>query len=261
MQLLFGALTTVTFLFSLTAPVCAAPERITPPAQTIHVTSLYWPPYSAMQLAHQGATSAVLTAALAKMGYRAEIVFYPWKRATTLVRGNSKFIAYFLEYKSNEIDADFLLSDPIGASPLGFAEHSESPVRWERLEDLANLRIGIVEGYVNSDQFDRRVRVGLQSVDLTSNDRQNLLKVAARRVPLAVIDRRVFDHLSRHDDQVARVAGMLRFNPRLLDNKNLYVCFRRTEEGERMRKVFNEGLKKIDVSAVMEAALIEINDK
>lgn len=258
MPMLFAILASAALWLSLATPSCAASER-PPAAQTVRFTSLHWPPYSATQLEHQGATSAVLTAALSKMGYRVEIAFFPWKRATALVRGNSKFIAYFPEYLSNEIDTDFLLSDPIGAGPLGFAEHAEAPVIWERLEDLAGFRIGVVEGYVNSDQFDLRVRTGLQRVDLTSTDRQNLLKVAARRVPLAVIDRRVFDYLSQHDDQVAAVSHMLRFNPHLLENKNLYVCFRRNEEGERMRKIFNDGLKKIDVGAVMEAALNEIN--
>ncbi|HZX27802.1 MAG TPA: hypothetical protein VFF16_12065, partial [Telluria sp.] len=100
----------------------------------------------------------------------------------------------------------------------------------------------------------RRVRERKQPVDVAADDTHNLLKVAARRIPLAVIDQRVFDYLARHDPQVAPIAPLLRFNGRLLEDKQLFICFRRTPEGERVRKLVNEGLKKIDVEAVMAAA-------
>lgn len=228
------------------------------PVAGVQLTSLEWPPYTAPQLARQGASAAVVSAAMASMGYRTQVSFFPWSRATALVRGRSSYIGYFPEYMSKEVRSEFLLSDPIGSGPLGLAEHVDAPVLWDSLDDLAHFQIGVVIGYINSDRFDDRVRQGLQRVDYASSDKQNLLKLAAKRVPLAVIDRRVFDYLTRHDPQVAAVARKMRFNARLLESKNLYVSFRRTPEGERMRKAFNEGLKKIDVDDVMESALKDI---
>lgn len=227
---------------------------------SVKLTSLEWPPYTASHLARQGVTAAVVSAAMASMGYRVEVSFYPWNRATALVRSRSSYIGYFPEYMSKEVSSDFLLSDPIGSGPLGLAEHIDAPIHWASLDDLARFQVGVVIGYINSDRFDDRVRQGRQRVDYASSDKQNLLKLAAKRVPVAVIDRRVFDYLTRHDTQVAAVAHKLRFNARLLESKHLYVCFRRTPEGERIRKIFNEGLKKIDVDAVIEAALKEIGD-
>ncbi|XLZ71402.1 transporter substrate-binding domain-containing protein [Massilia sp. SR12] len=227
---------------------------------SVQFTSLEWPPYTAPQLARQGATSAVVSAAMASMGYRVEVTFYPWNRAVALVRGRSSYIGYFPEYRSEEANSNFLLSDPIGSGPLGLAEHVDAPVHWDGLDDLAYFQVGVVTGYINTDGFDDRVRRGRQRVDYASSDKQNLLKLAAKRVSLAVIDRRVFDYLTRHDPQVAAVARKLRFNARLLESKHLYICFRRTPEGEHMRKIFNEGLKKIDVDATMGLALKEILD-
>jgi polar amino acid transport system substrate-binding protein len=220
--------------------------------RTLKLTSLEWPPYSGQNLPHQGLSSAVVSAALGSMGERVAISFYPWNRATALVRTESNFIGYFPEYMSKELEATCHLSDPIGSGPLGFAERSDAPVRWERLEDLARVKVGLVTGYVNSDRFDDRVRQGLQPVDYAGSDKQNLLKLAARRVPLALIDRRVFEYLVRHDSQVAAIAPELHFNVRLLEMKNLYVCFRRNAEGDHVRKLFNEGLRKIDTPAVIE---------
>jgi polar amino acid transport system substrate-binding protein len=148
-----------------------------------------------------------------------------------------------------------VLSAPIGNSPLGFAERVDTPVQWQRLADLAQYRIGVVRGYVNTEELDRRIAEQLQPVDTARDDAQNLLKLVARRVPLAVIDRRVFEYIIRHDPKLMPFAAQLRFNDRLLENKKLYVAFRPDAQGERARKILNEGLKKIDAKAVMEAAI------
>ena len=237
----------------------AARAALPPVTGTVHLTSLEWPPYTGQRLARQGITTAVLKAAMASMGYQVEVTFYPWARATALVRAKSIFIGYFPEYDAAQTRADYLLSDPIGTGPLGFAEHADTPVKWETLDDLERHRIGLVAGYVNSEAFDQRVAAGRQRVDYARDDQQNLVKLAAGRVPLALVDRRVFDFLTRHDRAVAPLASKLRFHARLLENKQLYVCFRRTAEGERMRKIFNEGLKKIDVEAVMQGALRQLD--
>jgi len=236
-------------VLALAVPAHAQTGRI------LKLTSLEWQPYSGQNLPRQGLISAVVSAALDSMGERVAISFYPWNRATALVRAESNFIGYFPEYMSKELEATCHLSDPIGSGPLGFAERSDAPVRWERLEDLARFKVGLVTGYVNSERFDERVRQGLQRVDYASSDKQNLLKLAAKRVPLALIDRRVFEYLVRHDSQLAAIGPELHFNPRLIEMKNLYVCFRRNAEGDRVRKLFNEGLRKIATPAVIEAPI------
>lgn len=224
-------------------------------SRIIYLTSLEWPPYTGARLPRQGASTAVLAAALASMGYRLEVHYFPWSRATALIRHNSRYAGYFPEYSSPDMRREFLFSDAIGDGPLGLAERADAPIHWETVDQLARYRIGAVSGYVNADEFDRRVREGKQTVDYAPNDKQNLRKLAAGRVPLALVDRRVFDYLTRHDPDVRAVAPALRFNPKLMEIKQLFICLRRTPEGERVRKIFNEGLKRIDIEAVMAAAL------
>src|SRR3954466_14633444 len=50
------------------------------------LTSLEWPPYSGQNLPQQGVSSAVVSAAMSGMGEHVTISFYPWNRATALVR-------------------------------------------------------------------------------------------------------------------------------------------------------------------------------
>jgi polar amino acid transport system substrate-binding protein len=154
-----------------------------------------------------------------------------------------------------EIARDFLMSNSIGSGPLGFAERANGPVRWEHLDDLVSYRIGVVQDNVNTEEFDKRVRDGKLRVDSALDDAHNLLKLSIGHVSLAVIDKRVFEYLIRNDVKVKQVASQLRFNGRLLEDRKLYVCFRRSPEGERERDILNAGLKKIDVAAVTAAAL------
>lgn len=238
----------------LNSSVSAQPA-LADPTRVIRLTSLEWPPYTGAMLPRQGATTAVVAAALASMGYRLEVRYFPWSRATALVKHNSPFAGYYPEYLSPTLVRHFLVSDPIGSGPLGFAYHADTPVQWDTLADLAKYRIGVVEGYVNTDEFDMRVREGKQMVDAAPNDKQNLRKLAAKRVPLVLIDRRVYEHLTRADADVRAVAANLRFHPRVLEEKQLYIYFRPNREGERVRKIVNQGLKRIDIDAVAAAAL------
>jgi len=40
-------------------------------------------------------------------------------------------------------------------------------------------------------------------------------------------------------------------NAKVLEDKKLFICFKKDAEGQRIAKIFNEGLKKIDVNAIM----------
>ncbi|HJV53161.1 MAG TPA: transporter substrate-binding domain-containing protein [Noviherbaspirillum sp.] len=243
-------------LFGL--PDGAAAQPSAPDQPVIRLTSAEWPPYSGSSLPENGASTAVIRAALAAVGYRLEVAFFPWRRTVAAAGGDSRFIGYFPEYLSDEVLRDCQLSDPIGTGPLGFAERADAPVSWRSLEDLSRYTIGIVDGYVNTRALDRRVRDGKQPADSAHNDAQNLIKLAAGRFPLAVVDKRVFEYLMRSDPQLRKIARQLRFSNHLLEEKQLYVCFRRDEQGKQARRILNEGLKRIDTPTVMAAALKRI---
>jgi polar amino acid transport system substrate-binding protein len=108
-----------------------------------------------------------------------------------------------------------------------------------------------VPDYVNTPAFDQRVAQHLQAVDLAPDDSHNLLKLSAGRVDLAIVDPYVFNWLSENDPLVRPVAAKLEINPHPLELKDLYVCFRRDAEGQRLNAIFSEGLRRIDVQTVM----------
>lgn len=215
------------------------------------ITSLDWAPYTNDRLPAQGASSAVVTEAFKAAGNTAKIEFYPWNRAVDMAKTDKAYIAYFPEYHSKANEADFLYSDPIGVGPLVFVERKADPITWNSYESLKGKRIGVVKGYVNTDELDARIASKALSSDEALDDAKNLLKLAASRVDVAVIDINVFNYLVRNDAAVKAVAGLLQVNGKVLEDKKLYVCFKKSPEGEKALKEFNQGLKKIDAEAIM----------
>lgn len=225
-------------------------------AKVINLTSLEWPPYSSQTLMQQGASVAVATAAFKEMGYQLNVSFFPWSRAVAFAKDeNSEYSGYFPEYYSKETANEFIYSDPMGQSPLGFAERKDNVIQWSTLNDLKELRIGIVQDYINTAEFDQLVALNLLQVSTTTSDLTNLLKLVNNRVDLAVIDRNVMEHLLKTNTVLFNNTDKAQFNTKMLENKNLYICFKKGKEGERLSKIYNEGLQRIDVEKIMQQYL------
>ncbi len=226
--------------------LAAAPYVVS--AETVVLTTLQWPPYVGDKLPQQGGSAAVVRAAFQAVGIEVKLEFMPWPRALKLGAEAKGYAGYFPAYFSEERSRDSLISEQIGSSPLGMARLRSHSISWRTLDELAPYRIGVVDGYLNTADFDRRRADGRLHVDLAPSDESNLMKVAVKRVDLAVVDHHVFDHLIRNSAPLGQYASSLVFDGPLLEDKPLYVYFQRTPQGERLRALFNQGLSTIDVS-------------
>lgn len=214
------------------------------------MTSLDWPPYSGESLSDNGFSVAIARAAFSTMGYELVVEFKPWVRSVALASKKDQYIGYFPEYYFET--SEFVFSDPIGSGPLGLVENVNRPISWSQLEELQMLRIGVVQGYINTKQFDGMVSQGLIQVEASANDTINIHKVAKGRLDAAVIDANVLDYLIRIDPRKKMLSKMIRMNSRMLESKLLYLAFKNTPEGNNWRAIFNQGLEKIDVEAIIE---------
>lgn len=219
------------------------------------VTSLEWAPYTGERLAAKGAASTVVVQAFAAAGNTAEVRFFPWSRATSLVKADHRYTAYFPEYYSAANAVDFLYSDPIGVSPLVFVEHKSMPLKWQTYDDLKDQRIGVVRNYVNTEELDARIAAGTLAADEAPDDTLNILKLAAGRVDLVVIDANVFNYLALNTASVRAVAAQLQIKGKVLEDRKLYVCFKKSNQGAEALEAFNRGLKRIDANTIMKAAM------
>jgi len=235
-------------LMTVSAGETAAQDE---PVGVVRLTSLEWPPYAGKDLPNQGASVAVVRAALAAMGQRLEVTFLPWTQAVAIGQNSkSGYQGYFPEYSSPNVETTFALSQPIGHGPLGLVERRSEPVRWRTLADLKGVPIGVVRGYVNTVEFDAMVASGELSAVFASDDLANMSKVTRGRLPLAVIDKHVLAYLMANERSVADSRRVLQFNPHLLDNKSLHVALQRNEAGAEALALVDQGLQKIDVDAI-----------
>ena len=92
---------------------------------------------------------------------------------------------------------------------------------------------------------------GELDVEASSNDTKNIHKVAKRRLDAAVIDSNVLEHLISEDSQEAFLRQHLQMNTRLLDDKQIYVAFRNEPKGVDLKRIFNQGLEKIDIESII----------
>lgn len=219
-------------------------------ADTLYLTSLDWPPYSGENLPAQGASVAVAKAAFEAMGHELVVEFFPWSRAVALATNNDKYSGYFPEYFYES--EDFAFSDSMGQGPLGFVESVANPIEWTSLSDLTKYQVGVVQDYVNTEELDQMIAAGEIKAPAVTSDTQNVLKVAGGRIDLAVIDSNVLAYLLENDPRAQSAAGQVQMNDRLLVEKDLYIAFKNNAEGQRWRDIFNQGLEKIDIEAIMD---------
>ncbi len=239
-------------LLTLLLLLAGRPGAAQDAAVVIRLASLEWPPYTSARVAAEGASAAVVRAALATQGAKLEIEFMPWTRAVAVGQdGRSGFHGYFPEYQSVEVERTFRLSRPIGSSPLGFVERRSSPVRWRSLDDLREVPFGVVRGYVNTAELDARIARGELTAVPAGDDLANLRKVMRGRLDLAVIDRHVLDWLAGNEPSLADARRVVQFNARGLEDKVLYVALQRSPHGERARKLIDAGLQRIDIEAIV----------
>lgn len=212
----------------------------------VYMTSLEWPPYSGEVLSRDGCSINIASRAFAASGYELKVKFYPWKRTVRTAERDLNFIGYLPEYYFKEIERKFIFSDPIGESPLGFISLRSNSFSWEKLSDLKGKVIGVVEGYVNTDDFDKMVAEGKLTVEKSVDDLTSLRKLLRGRIELAVIDRNVFEYMMNVYPEFYTKRGTIEFNEKLLGTRKLYACFRRSPKGAEACRVFNAGLKQID---------------
>lgn len=231
----------ISYLLALWLIVPAAARA----ADAVVLATLEWPPYTTTSASDLGISASRVTAAFAAEGITVRYVFLPWNRAIDTAR-HSGADGYFPEYLRPPSPL-WVTSNEIGNGPLYFVERKDRPIPWSSLDDLRDRLIGVISGYVNTPEIDRRLADGRLHGDISLTDAQNLRKLADRRIDLAIIDRNVFDFLVRKLE-FREIAPSLRLQARPLEDKGLYINFRNDARGRRFCDALNRGLVKIDAA-------------
>ncbi|NDV22684.1 ABC transporter substrate-binding protein [Desulfovibrio sp. JC022] len=216
--------------------------------KVVYLSSLEWPPYVGKHLPGKGTSADIVRRAFAAMGYELKILFLPWKRSMRMVETDFQVVGYFPEYYSSERAEKYVFSKSYGCSPVSLLERRKSPVSWGTVDDLAGLRVGFVAGYVNTPQLDEAVANGTIKADFAPSDKSNIMKVMKGRIDCAVVDPVVYSYLAVTDPEVKKNSDTVQIGPRAFGVNELFVAFRKDEQGRFFARILNSGLKQIGIT-------------
>jgi polar amino acid transport system substrate-binding protein len=196
----------------------------------VRLASLEWPPYIGASMPDEGFAAALVRAAYAELGLSVEIQFHPWARALELARSGA-VDGLFPEYYNAERETEFAFSAPLASGPLVLYKRREDELQYRPvsrgalesgLRALQAQRFGVVSGYLNTPAFDAADY--LTKIE-AADDATNLRNLVEGHIDLAVIDRRVAQHLisTRHPDYAAQIEAL---SPPL-GEMQLYIAFSR----------------------------------
>jgi ABC-type amino acid transport substrate-binding protein len=231
---------------SIAAMPVAAAVPVAVAKQPIRLSSLEWEPYIGSKMPDQGYVAALIRAAFADQGMKVEIEIYPWARALHLARTGA-VDGLTPEYFNTSRETEFKFSDPFPGGPIVLYKRRGDPTAFSTdpvknqdaaLRALKSKRFGVVRGYLNTPVFDAADYLIKEEA---SDDATNLRKLVYSRIDLAVIDRRVAEHLIRtqYPDYANKIDPM---TPALADIP-LYIVFsRKSPRMDAALAAFNKGL-------------------
>jgi len=236
-----NAITAIFLLLALAmAPSALAQQK------TVRLATLDWEPYIGQKLPDQGYTAALIREAYRDQGWTVKIEFYPWARALHLAR-IAEVDGLMPEYFNSSRKNEFQYSFPFPGGPLVLYKRQDDDIGFitdpakdqdRALRALVAKRFGVVRGYLNTPVFDAAKYL---SKEEANDDATNLRKLVYKRIDLAVIDRRVAEHLIRtqYPSYASKIEPML---PAMADIP-LYIAFSlKSPKHLEARAAFDRGL-------------------
>ena len=222
-------------------------SQVASAAETWKITSLDWQPFSGKTLPEGGASIAVLRAALKAEGIELQVEFYPWTRAIE----TAKQPGYAGVYPSwpEDVAPGFTGSAVLFKSPVGFVEPKAKPLVWTKLEDLKGKKIGIVQDYGNTPEFNALSKNGTIKTEVVTSDLLNIKKVAGGRIDGAFIDLANLNYFLKYDAK--DLAGQVQANPRVIDSKDLLLAINDSFVNKKANAILSSGLAKINADKII----------
>lgn len=225
--------------------LAAAPlgAHAAPAPAPVRLVATEFPPYTGSALDEGGAAVAITRAALARAGLGMELHYRPWARAVGELQ-QGQWDGIIGAWRSPEREGLMAFPRPLGiTNRIGFMGRAGHGLEVHDLRQLGKLRIGTVRDYANPPAFEQ---ARLQR-DEALDDLNNLRKLLAGRIDLALIDKGVAFHLLQ--TQLRDSAHALSWLEPALAEQPLYTALsRRRPEALARLGGFNKGLGELQAS-------------
>jgi len=207
-------------------------------AGTLKVATLDWEPYVGHMLINQGFISEIITNAFKRAGYTVEIYFMQSDKAIKEAT-EGRYDVVYPEYYSKDRAQNFVYSYFFYNRLLALYKRKLTAITYKTLKDLTPYKIGVVKGYINTDEFDRATY--LKKIE-DESDEVNLRKLANGELDLIVIDKLVAQYLIK--TKIPEAENKLEAIEPPLAIHELFVIFpKNLPNSEKLAKEFNKAYK------------------
>ena len=228
--------------------------------ETVRIASGEYAPWTSKNIKGAGFTNHVISEAFARVGYRVEFEYYPWKRAFNSAKTGEKFHATSYWYYSDERTQFFHYSDPLQHEETVFFHLADNPPGdWQALSDLKGKRIGVTRGYTYTKEIWDAHESKALSIKVADTDEINFRKLLKGRIDLFLMETVVGKKLLR-DKFSAEEASRITLAPTPVVETTAHLLFNKNRaDAEAVMAAFNKGLAQIKTDGTyqkMEADLI-----
>jgi polar amino acid transport system substrate-binding protein len=216
---------------------CVAGKRFT-------FLTVDFPPYYGKDLPNYGWVSEVAKAALEIQGYEVEIKFVPWIKALEDTQAGY-YDALLGAYHTRERAEKYYFSAPLAQVRTGLFKRTDKEVSFKELKELKDYKIGVVEGYATSKQFDMADylnKVAVSNLDVG-------LKMLYEGSLELMADSEVVGHYRlKHflEKKEPGIRSKIEFIKPVLAMNKIYVAISKNAPNPHRKLIdFNQGLRKI----------------
>ena len=216
-------------------------------SKTIRLTNGEWQPFLSKDAPHHGFTSHIVTEAFALVGVEVEYGFFPWARSMKLAK-EGLWDGTIIWGESEERLQNFHFSELVILTTFVLFHLKTTPFDWSGYDDLSDVKIGGTVEYYYSDAFEAAEAAGVIRTIRGRSDEvglKNLLKGRIDVFPgeVMVSYEQIRDTFSEQE------AALFTHHAKVIVDKPLFVLLNKDVLGnERMRDLFNEGLRQLKAS-------------
>lgn len=216
----------------------------------VKLATVEWPPFTVKNSADQGLSTKIVKEIFKTQGVEVEVYFMPWSRVMKSVK-EGEYDAAYPAYYAEERKKFYDFSESFYASPVHLTTTVDSNIKSTILEELKNYKIGIVNGYVNSPEFDKADFLNKKKAN---SDKKNMVKLFGKRLDMIVIDKNCGEYLLKEESRFKN--KKLRYLEPALDKKDLYLLVsKKISYNQAILNCFSKGIKALKEKGAFEKLL------
>ncbi len=200
-----------------------------------------WPPHVSEKAANKGYMSEIVIKSFERVGIKANLEFYPWKRVASNVDRKNR--VSFSWIWSEERSKKWYFSEAIAEGVAVFITKKDREIHWKTLEDLKSYEIGVTGGYSYGDDFDKFK--DQLSINTVTSDEQNLRKLLKGRIDLFPLNRMNFFELMRTKFTKKEREQFKLLSPPLTSTSSHVICAKTYDKCPYFLIKFNEGVNSL----------------